>query len=59
VHVIAAETLSKRYFVGHRQHQQQATFREMLTREAKNFARKAIDFGNRREILQGDEVEEF
>jgi hypothetical protein len=31
----------------------------MLTREAKNFARKAIDFGNGREIVQGDEVEEF
>jgi hypothetical protein len=34
-HVIAAETLSNRYFVGHRQHQQQATFREMLTRDSK------------------------
>jgi lipopolysaccharide transport system ATP-binding protein len=31
----------------------------MLTREAKNFARKAIDLAHGREIVQGDEVEEF
>jgi ABC-type glutathione transport system ATPase component len=28
-------------------------------REAKNFARKAIDFAHGREIVQGDELEEF
>jgi hypothetical protein len=37
--VIAVEDLSKRYLVGHREPQQHATFREMLTREAKSFAR--------------------
>ena len=31
----------------------------MLAREAKNFARKAIDLAHGRQIVQGDEVEEF
>ena len=57
--VITVENLSKRYLVGHRKHQQYTTFREMLTREAKDFARKAIDLAHGREIVQGDEVEEF
>jgi lipopolysaccharide transport system ATP-binding protein len=57
--VITVENLSKRYLVGHREHRQYMTFREMLTREAKNFARKAIDLAHGREIVQGDEVEEF
>jgi lipopolysaccharide transport system ATP-binding protein len=56
--VITVENLSKRYLVGHRE-RQQYTFREMLTQEAKNFARKAIDLAHGREIVQGDEVEEF
>src|SRR5260370_23544344 len=57
--IITVENLSKRYFVGHREHQQHSTFRDMLTREAKNFVRKAVDLAHGREIVQGDEVEEF
>jgi lipopolysaccharide transport system ATP-binding protein len=57
--VITVENLSKRYLVGHRENQQHTTFREMLTREARNFARKTIDLAHGREIVQGDEVEEF
>src|ERR1700726_2621507 len=57
--IIIVENLSKRYLLGHREPQQHATFREMLTQEAKNFARKAIDLAHGREIVQGDEVEEF
>jgi lipopolysaccharide transport system ATP-binding protein len=56
---ITIENLSKRYLVGHREHEQYTTLREMLTREARNFARKAIDLAHGREIVQGDEVEEF
>src|ERR1700738_2510379 len=56
---ITLENLSKRYLVGHREHEQYTTVRDMLTREAKNFARKAIDLAHGREIVQGDEVEEF
>jgi lipopolysaccharide transport system ATP-binding protein len=57
--VITVESLSKRYLIGHREYQQHTTFRETLTREAKNFARKAVDLAYGREIVQGDEVEEF
>src|SRR5262249_802818 len=57
--IITVEKLSKRYLVGHQNYQQDTTFREMLTREAKNFARKAIDLAHGREIVQGDEVEDF
>jgi lipopolysaccharide transport system ATP-binding protein len=57
--VITIENLSKRYLIGHREHQQRTTFREMLTRAAKNFARKAVDLAHGREIVQGDEIEEF
>ena len=57
--VITVESLSKRYLVGHRENQQHTTFREMLTRETRNFVRKAIDLAHGREIVQGDLVEEF
>jgi lipopolysaccharide transport system ATP-binding protein len=57
--VITVENLSKRYLLGHREEQQHTTFRDMLTREAKNFARKALDLAHGREIVQGDEIEEF
>ena len=36
-----------------------ATLRDMIAREARNFARKAVDMVRGRQIVQGDEVEEF
>jgi lipopolysaccharide transport system ATP-binding protein len=57
--VITVEDLSKRYLVGHRARDQHTTFREMLTREAKSFVRKASDLAHGRQIIQGDEIEEF
>lgn len=59
--VITVENLSKRYLVGHRSPQREhgVTFREMLTREVKNFTRKTIDLVHGRQIVQGDEIEEF
>src|SRR3984885_12133846 len=59
--IISVENLSKRYLVGHQSEyrQQFITFREMMVREAQNFARKATDFVQGRPIIQGDEVEEF
>src|SRR5262249_55195025 len=35
------------------------TLRDVVVREARNFARKAVDVLNGRQIVQGDEVEEF
>src|SRR3954463_8475857 len=56
--VISVEHLSKRYLVGHRRERYTA-LRDVIAREARNFARKAIDAFRGRQIVQGDEVEEF
>src|SRR5262249_2178518 len=59
--VISVENLSKRYLIGHetttRKHY--IALRDVISREARNFARKAADFFHGRQIVQGDEVEEF
>jgi lipopolysaccharide transport system ATP-binding protein len=59
--VIVAENLSKRYLVGHQsaQRERYTALRDVISREARNFARKAADFVGGRQIVQGDEVEEF
>jgi lipopolysaccharide transport system ATP-binding protein len=59
--VITAENLSKRYLVGHRsaERERYTALRDVLAREARNFARKGLDFFRGRPIVQGDEVEEF
>jgi lipopolysaccharide transport system ATP-binding protein len=58
---ISVENLSKRYLVGHRtdQYRSYTTLRDVIAREARNFVRKAADFAHGRQIIQGDEVEEF
>ena len=59
--VISVENLSKRYLVGHQSARlaQHVTFREIMTQEAKNFARKMADFVHGRQVVQGDEIEEY
>jgi len=59
--IITVDNLSKRYLVGHRsaQYARYATLRDVISREAWNFARKSVDFLRGRQIVQGDEVEEF
>src|SRR5215468_3971739 len=59
--VIDAENLSKSYLVGHHsvQRERYTALRDVIAREARNFARKAGDFVCGRQIVQGDEVEEF
>ncbi len=61
--VIVAENLSKRYLLGHKAaadaKYQYMALRDVVGREARNFVRKAADFVRGREIVQGDEVEEF
>jgi lipopolysaccharide transport system ATP-binding protein len=56
---IVVESLSKRYLVGHRSGRQYTALRDLISREARTFARKAADFVRGRQIIQGDEVEEF
>src|SRR5260221_2172770 len=59
--VIAVENLSKSYLVGHQymSHESHTTLRDVIAREARNSTRKALDFVRGRQIVQGDEVEEF
>jgi homopolymeric O-antigen transport system ATP-binding protein len=59
--VIAVENLSKSYLVGHQsaERERYIALRDVITREARNFARKGLDFFRGRQIVQGDEVEEF
>ena len=59
-YAISVEGLSKRYLVGHQSAGRvQATLREVITREAKNLGRKTMDVIRGRQIIEGDEVEEF
>lgn len=59
--VITIEGLAKRYLLGHvsRQRESHAVLREVLARSTRNFVRKAGDFARGRQIVQGDEIEEF
>jgi lipopolysaccharide transport system ATP-binding protein len=59
--VIAAENLSKSYLVGHQsaERERYTALRDVIAREARNFARKTTDLIRGRQIMQGDEVEEF
>src|SRR5258705_6840345 len=58
---ISVENLSKSYLIGHQTgpREQYTSLRDVIAREARNFARKGLDFIGGRAIVQGDEVEEF
>ena len=60
--VITVENLSKRYLLGHRSGEQGVygyTLREVIGREARSFVRNAVDVFRGRQVVQGDEIEEF
>lgn len=59
--IIAVENVSKRYLVGHRTAQRESyrALRDVFAREVHNFTRKAVDLVRGRQVVQGDEVEEF
>jgi len=58
---IKVENLGKSYLVGHNnaQAERYTALRDVLTRNARNLARKTRDMLTGRQIVQGDEVEEF
>ena len=60
---IIIENLSKQYLIGHRFSSGGAyrytALRDVIGREFHNFARKAADVFHGRQVVQGDEVEEF
>ena len=59
--IITVENLSKSYLLGHRsiQGERYVALRDVVERGARNFARNAADLVRGRQIIQGDEVEEF
>jgi homopolymeric O-antigen transport system ATP-binding protein len=61
--IISVENLSKRYLVGHRAEQsgmhRYTALRDVMGRELRNAARKAVDVMRGRQVMQGDQVEEF
>ncbi len=59
--IISVENLSKSYLIGHRtaQRERYVALRDVIARETRNFSRKAVDLIRGRQIVQGDEVEEF
>ncbi|MCX8090915.1 MAG: ABC transporter ATP-binding protein [Verrucomicrobiae bacterium] len=59
--VITVENLGKRYLVGHQsaQRERYSTLRDVLMRNARDLWRKTADVFCGRQIIQGDEVEEF
>jgi lipopolysaccharide transport system ATP-binding protein len=59
--IITVENLSKRYMVGHQsaKRERYTALRDVITREVRNFARKTADMLHGRQIVQGDELEEF
>jgi len=59
--IISVENLSKCYLIGHKAVTKElgTTLRDVMTREMHNFTRNALDFFRGRQIVQGDEVEEF
>lgn len=61
---IVVENLSKRYLIGHQFSSSQGRYkyialRDIIGREISNFARKAADVVRGRQVLEGDEIEEF
>ncbi len=58
--IISVEHLSKSYFVGHKTGRgHYDSLREAASRYIADLTRKAIDMGRGREIVEGDEIEEF
>src|SRR6516164_9566673 len=61
--IITVENLSKRYLVGHSSGEggsdRYTALRDVIAREARNFARKAVDVFRGRQVIEGDEIEEF
>jgi lipopolysaccharide transport system ATP-binding protein len=61
--IITVENLSKKYLVGHnsgsRSRSNYIALRDVVGREIRNFARKTADVVRGRQVVLGDEVEEF
>ncbi|MFT3731942.1 MAG: ABC transporter ATP-binding protein [Hyphomicrobium sp.] len=57
--VIRAEELSKKYLIGHHRQERYSALRDVALRAAKNWTRATLDAVRGRQLIVGDEVEEF
>jgi lipopolysaccharide transport system ATP-binding protein len=59
--IIRVSNLSKKYLLGHEttRYAPYRSLRETVMRQVRNFGRKALDMAQGRQLLHGDEVEEF
>ena len=59
--IITVECLSKSYLVGHLagKREKYTALRDVISRQARNMVRRTVDLARGRQLLQGDEVEEF
>ena len=59
--IITVEHLAKSYLVGHKSGGRRPgdTFRDVIVHEARNLSRRAFDMVRGRQVVYGDEVEEF
>jgi lipopolysaccharide transport system ATP-binding protein len=59
--IITVENLSKKYLLGHKSGDRgnYAMLRDVVGREIRSFARKTVDVVRGRQVVQGNEVEEF
>ncbi|TWU55223.1 ABC transporter ATP-binding protein [Rubripirellula reticaptiva] len=59
--IISVEQLGKSYLVGHQSQSSEryTTLRDVVSRNFKSFGRKSLDMARGKQIVQGDEVEEF
>jgi lipopolysaccharide transport system ATP-binding protein len=59
--IIQVDSLGKSYLLGHESasREQYVALRDVVARQLKSFGRKAVDMFRGRQIIQGDEIEEF
>ncbi len=57
--VIRAEGLGKKYLIGHQASNDDVALRDVMARTAKGFGRSARDMLRGRQLVAGDEIEEF
>lgn len=57
--VIRAEGLGKKYVIGHQAAERVPTLRDAISRSARNFVRTSRDLVRGKQLIAGDELEEF
>jgi lipopolysaccharide transport system ATP-binding protein len=57
--VIRAHGLGKKYYIGHEKRERYIALRDVLAKTARGLARSAMDMARGRQLIAGDEIEEF